>query len=111
MKNNERMESAMNIEKLIENLGEKKETLLKRSIQCKSAEQLLELAEEYGLDLDKSGAEEIMASIQKRPGELSGDELDAVAGAKPGFGNRCGACGATYFTDGPCPKCHPGAYK
>ena len=97
----------MNIEKLIASLGENKEALLKKSIQCKNAEQLLDLAKEYGLDLDQAGAEEILASMQKKPGELSGDELDAVAGAKPGFGYRCGVCGATYFNEGLCPKCHP----
>jgi hypothetical protein len=102
------MEFAMNIEKLMENLGENKEALLKKSIQCKSAEQLLALAKEYGLDLDQAGAEEIMASIQKKPGELSGDELDAVAGAKPGFGQvRCPVCGTVYCQIAPCPKCHP----
>jgi len=105
------MEYAMDIEKLIASLGENKEALLKKSIQCKSAEQLLALAKEYGLDLDQAGAEEVLASMQKRPGELSGDELDSVAGAKPGFGNHCMVCHTMYFTEGPCPKCHPEAYK
>ena len=75
----------MDIKKFIEGLGENKEELLKKSAQCNSAQELLELAKENGIDIDETEAAEIIASMEIKPGKLSDDELDAVAG---GFGDK-----------------------
>ena len=70
----------MNIKNFIEGLGEKKEELVKKATQCKNEEEMLALAKEYGVALDKDSAAELFASMQIKPGKLSDDELDSVAG-------------------------------
>lgn len=59
---------------------------------AKSAEELLEKAHAYGVEMTEQQAEEIFAKLHKT-GELDDDELDAVAGGK-------GAPSVSY-----CPKC------
>ena len=74
----------MNIKNFIEGLGEKKEELVKKATQCKNEEEMLALAKEYGVALDKDSAAELFASMQIKPGKLSDDELDSVAGGCQG---------------------------
>ena len=88
---------------------------------AKSAEELIALAKENGLELTEEEAKNYFEQWHKE-GELSDDELDNVSG---GCGNDepegpytemyCSHCGWTtkwngYFTDtmqyyGPCPEC------
>ena len=49
------------------------------AMQAKSVEELLKLAEAYGYEISKEEAEEIYAELNQE-GELSGDDLENVAG-------------------------------
>ena len=49
------------------------------AMQAKSLEELLKLAAEYGYEISKEEAEEIYAELNQE-GELSGEELENVAG-------------------------------
>jgi len=88
----------VDIKSFIESLGEKKEELIKKAMQCKNEGELQALANEHGVALDEESAAEIFASMQLKPGKLSDDELDTVAGGSgsekpsylcPSCGNRC----------------------
>ena len=81
----------MDIKNFIEGLGEKKEELLKKAALCKSTDELLALAVENGISLDKAGATELFASMELKQGKLSDDELDSVAGGAKGW--PCFKCG------------------
>ena len=70
----------MDIKNFIEGLGEKKEELLKKAALCKSAEELMALAVENGISLDKAGAIELFETMAIKTGKLSDEELDNVAG-------------------------------
>ena len=52
-----------------------------KAAEAKSAEELAELAKEYGIRLSPKQAEQFFAELH-REGELDDDELDAVAGGK-----------------------------
>ena len=86
----------MDIKNFIEGLGEKKEELVKKAALCKSEEELLALAKEYEVALDKDSVAELFASMQIKPGKLSDDELDSVAGgnARKCTHGVCSHCGA-----------------
>lgn len=73
----------MDIKKFIEGLGENKEELLKKATLCKSADELLALAVENGISLDKAGAIELFETMEIKTGKLSDEELDNVAGGIP----------------------------
>ncbi|SHH18881.1 hypothetical protein [Desulfosporosinus lacus] len=70
----------MDINKFMESLGEKKEELLIKGTQCTTAEELMALAVENGLTLDRDSATVLLELMQLKTGELSDDELDSVAG-------------------------------
>ena len=55
------------------------EELLKKAKEAKSAEELLAIAKENGMELSEEEAAAYFAQLNKS-GELSDDELDAVAG-------------------------------
>ena len=60
--------------------------------KCKSIEELSALAEENNIELTKEQVKEYYDKLQPPIGELSDDELDAVAGG------GCGSSGALYHT-------------
>lgn len=70
----------MDIKSLIDSLGEKKEELIKQAVQCKNQEELLALAERNGLVLGEEGAKKLFELMNQKPGQLSDEELDSVAG-------------------------------
>lgn len=112
----------MDIRSFLEGLGDKKEVLVKKALQCKSAEELLVIAQENDVVLDETGAEELFAATQLRGGKLSDDELDAVAGGAQDKPNnfKCYDCGHQFYNRrigttisgvpcfelSACPKCH-----
>ncbi|HPT82504.1 MAG TPA: hypothetical protein PLM25_01315 [Limnochordia bacterium] len=70
----------MEIKELVDRLGERREAVLKAALQCKTAEELLELAQENGLELTAEQAEELLALLASHAAELSERDLEAVTG-------------------------------
>lgn len=70
----------MDIGKLINDLGENKNEILKKAAQCENVSELLALAEENGITLSDTDAAELFEAFIAKNVELSDDELDAVAG-------------------------------
>lgn len=107
----------MNIQQFIESMGNKKEELLHKGIQCKSPAEILELAQKNSIDLDEEGAAEVFASISRlKTGKLSDEELDSVAGGQSYTKEnnaKCNDCGCQFYTTYPygcvaipvCPNC------
>lgn len=88
----------MDIHSFLASLGEKKEYLVKKALQCNSAEEMLTLARENGVALDEKGAAELLAAIILRSGSLSDEELDAVAGGADKANNvMCNSCGSQFY--------------
>jgi len=86
----------MDLEEVLARFRGDRDGVLKAALRCSSAEELLELAGERGIDLNESEAAELLAFLQHRPEELTEMELDAVAG---GSGEvACLACGSTSVT-------------
>ena len=56
--------------------------LLEKAAQCETAEQLIALAKESGVELTKTEAEAYLAELENC--ELGADDLDKVAGGKGG---------------------------
>ena len=77
----------------MENVSEK---LIERAKTAKSPEELLQIAQENGVEMTADGAATYFAQLGPKSGELDDDELDNVAG---------GACSKS--SDGPnCPNCN-----
>ncbi|SHH18772.1 hypothetical protein [Desulfosporosinus lacus] len=70
----------MDIKDLIESLGEQKEEFFRKGAQCTSAEELLALAVEYSVTLDREGAVKILELMHLPKGKLSDEELESVGG-------------------------------
>jgi hypothetical protein len=88
----------MDIHSFLASLGEKKESLMKKALQCHSAEEMLTLARENGVALDEKGAAELFTSMGASSGSLSDDELDAVAGGADKANNvMCNSCGSQFY--------------
>lgn len=66
---------------------------IRKAMECKTADELLELAESWGVELTREQAEEYIANIQTR--ELTEEDFAQLAG---GFSIYCG-----IFT--PTPDC------
>ena len=69
------------------------EKLLEKAKNTKSAEELLSLAKENGIELTAEEAKTYFAQINSKEGELSDDELDNVSGG--------GKCGTIYYENRP----------
>ncbi|PWM49198.1 MAG: hypothetical protein DBX39_05305 [Bacillota bacterium] len=79
--------------------------LLEQAKEAKSAEELMSLAKENGMELTKEEAEAYFAQLNKS-GELSDEELDNVAGG--GCHNKDGRLVVTVWyncSDFTCKKC------
>lgn len=79
--------------------------LLEQAKKAKSAEELMSLAKENGMELTKEEAEAYFAQLNKS-GELSDEELDNVAGG--GCHNKDGRLVVTVWyncSDFTCKKC------
>lgn len=61
---------------------------IKQAKQAKSAEELLALAKENGVEMTKEEAMQYFAKLTPTSGELSDEELDHVAGGGCGKANR-----------------------
>lgn len=78
--------------------------LLEKAQAAKSAEELLELAGEEGIELSAGQAEELFAKLNTPPvGELSDDDLDDVSGGGGNGGTSVSVSG--YVLERKCPKC------
>ena len=79
------------------------EEMLKRLAGGKSPEEVLTIAREYGKELTEEQAREIYDKLKARAtGELSDDDVDAVAGGYT-FEDIFGVDAATYYA---CENCH-----
>src|SRR5690554_2144259 len=86
----------MQISKLMKQLGENREELLKQAVRCATPEELMELANENGIALSVKEAEQLMGLLHPRTGELSPDELDAITGGsedEESSKGKCDECG------------------
>ena len=84
--------------------------LIEKAKLAKSAEELIALAKENGIELTEEEANTYFAQLNPKKGELGDDELDSVAGG--------GKCGTIYKNKRPvitvgntcdlwrCEKCH-----
>ena len=61
------------------------EEAIAKAKQAKSVEELLTLAKESGVEMTAEQAQDIFAQLNQKPGELSDDELDNVAGGVGAF--------------------------
>ena len=75
--------------------------LIAKAAEAKSAEELLALAKENGIEMTEDNAKEIYERMNAS-GELSDDELDSVSGG--GCKKATDKRKLVYFTD--CPICH-----
>lgn len=82
----------MDIRKMIENLGEKKEEVLRKAVQCKNVEELMALAEENGIGLTAEDAAKLFTVISLEASELTEDELDTAAGGTDTDKGLCWRC-------------------
>lgn len=73
--------------------------LLAKAEEARSAEELLALAKENGIEMTEDSAKELYERMNAS-GELSDDELDSVSGG----GCKKNGSNKLYFTD--CPICH-----
>ena len=62
--------------------------LTAKAKQAKTAEELLTLAKESGIEMTEESAKAYFEQLNSKMGELADDELDNVSG---------GACGTTYY--------------
>ncbi len=103
----------MDLQRLLERLDRARDAVIRAALRCSSAGELLELAQERGIELSASEAEELLPLLQRPAEELSELELDAVAG---GMGVlKCPECYSSSLTPlgkkGPytvyeCSNCH-----
>jgi len=70
----------MGLRKIIEDLGESREEFIRKGMQCRSIEEMLTLAKEYGIDLSEGQAAELLDLMKGLSCKLSDEELGAVAG-------------------------------
>lgn len=70
----------MEIKELYEALGENKDELLAKALHCKNAEDLLSLAKENNLTIDKETSQKIINLLTEKSRALSDQELDIVTG-------------------------------
>ncbi len=75
----------MDIKKFIETLGENRNDFMINSRECKSATELLAMAEKENIALDEAGAAELFNSINGKVVALSDEELENVAGGSAQF--------------------------
>ena len=110
----------MDINKIIESLGDKREEIVKKAAVCKNVEELLTLANEYNIKLDAASAAVIFEAMQPKPGALADDELDAVAGGAgvPAGKYQCRVCNCEFWLTtqstcaaGTCPRGHTNIVK
>ncbi|HHV60773.1 MAG TPA: hypothetical protein GXX49_10895 [Clostridiaceae bacterium] len=66
----------MDIEKFFEVLGERKEEIIRKAMQFRSAEELLPLAKEHEVALDQNQEAELLETMKK----MSDDELEKATG-------------------------------
>lgn len=91
----------VNVAKVWETLGDRRGEVVEKVLQCQTAEELLELAATYGVELTDSQAEKLLDAVQARARELSESELEAVTGGQE-KGDMCTNC--FKFTLVPSPK-------
>jgi len=90
----------MDLQAVLARLRGDGDELLKKALRCSSADELMELAGEHGIDLGESEAVELLAFLQHRPEELTELELDAVAsGSGLVTCLLCGSTSVTYLRD------------
>lgn len=71
----------MNLKALYERLGPNREQVIRETLSCQSAEELLALAAEKGIELTEQEAEKILPFLRFKPAEpLSESELEVVTG-------------------------------
>ncbi|HOB41151.1 MAG: hypothetical protein WBI99_05635 [Limnochordia bacterium] len=72
--------------------------VLKKALRCSSAEELLELAGEHGIELSEAEAAEVLSLLRFLAGELTEVELDVVTGGSGQTMKKCPECGSASAT-------------
>ena len=85
----------MNVNELIAQLGEDLEVLIKKTLQSKTTDALLELAKLNKIELSEQQADHLLGLMQPAAGALGDSELDAVTGGSDKNREPCEWCGAT----------------
>lgn len=91
--------------------------MIEKAKTAKSAEELLALAKETGVEMTEDEAKTYFAQLNPKGGEISDDDLDNVSGGAcsgsssgdSGFACEkwaCATCGGTAQVDGACANCH-----
>ena len=88
----------MNINQIIEKLSTDR-VLAEKYAKLQGIDAILEQAKADGFDVTREDVEAILSKISGKSGELSEEELAAVAGGS-GPGKECGKCGGVV---GECP--------
>ena len=77
--------------------------LLKKALPCSSADELLELAGEHGIDLSEAASAEVQTQLRILPEELPAEEMDGVTGGSGQTMKKwpeCGSAAATLVGEG-----------
>ena len=85
--------------------------MIEKAKAAKSAEELLELAKENGVEMTADEAKTYFAQLGPKSGELDDDDLDAVAGGAGGCGDPTNKDlfpenSKLRYKKGSCPVCH-----
>ena len=76
--------------------------MIEKAKTAKSAEELLALAKDNGVEMTEDEAKTYFAQLDPKSGELNDDDLDSVAGgackSSDAVSNVCPNCGATLRT-------------
>ena len=88
-----------------------KPEMIEKAKAAKSAEELLELAKENGVEMTADEAKTYFAQLGTKSGELDDDDLDAVAGGAGGCGDPTNKDlfpenSKLRYKKGSCPVCH-----
>ena len=80
--------------------------MIEKAKTAKTAEELLEIAKANNIEMTEDEAKTYFAQLSPKCGELSDDDLDAVAGGACSSNSNIPAYGTKVrVTNGSCPKC------
>lgn len=82
----------MNPAQRLKNLGDQRSEVVKKALQCQTAEEIMELAETLGAELTKPEAQQLLGALQAQTRELSDRELEAATGGYQKDGELCYTC-------------------
>ncbi len=85
----------MGIQERFASLGQNREEVLEKAVQCKTAEELIQLGKDNKIALSEQEAVELLGLLNRKRMELSDSALDVAAGGwwwEPSY--QCRHCGS-----------------